>query len=85
MNKEFLGKMKPNGVFINTSRGACVNDEDLLAKLNECPDFWVGADVFNGEPSAKATDFTSAMTSHPRVYGTHHCGASTAQAEGAIG
>ena len=25
------------------------------------------------------------MAQHPRIYGTHHCGASTAQAEGAIG
>lgn len=25
------------------------------------------------------------MSKHPRVYGTHHCGASTQQAESAIG
>lgn len=77
--------MKPDGVLINTARGNCVVDEDLLAKLEECKDFWVGTDVFNGEPTTKEQDWSSPLSSHPRVYGTHHCGASTQQAETAIG
>lgn len=77
--------MKSDAVLINTARGNCVVDEDLLAKLEENKDFWVGTDVFNGEPSAKEIDWSSALSKHPRVYGTHHCGASTQQAEGAIG
>jgi len=85
VNKEFLGKMKENGVLINTSRANVVDEEALLAKLEACKDFWVGSDVFVGEPSAKVADFTHALAQHPRVYGTHHCGASTAQAESAIG
>lgn len=86
VNAEFLGKMKEDAVFINTSRGAVVDEVALLAKLEACPGFWVGTDVYNGEPTAKATnDFNHPIASHARVYGTHHCGASTQQAESAIG
>jgi D-3-phosphoglycerate dehydrogenase len=85
VNKTFLSKMKSDAVLINTARGNVVVDEDLLAKLEECKDFWVGTDVFNGEPSAKEIDWSSPLSKHPRVYGTHHCGASTQQAESAIG
>jgi len=85
INKAFLDKMKPHGVLINTSRGIVAVDEDILAKLNECSDFWYGSDVFNGEPSGKEAEWKSDLSTHPRVYGTHHCGASTKQAEAAIG
>lgn len=86
VNSAFLGKMKPDSVFINTSRGNVVDEEALLSKLESCPNFWVGTDVYNGEPTVKATDdFIHPIASHPRVYGTHHCGASTQQAESAIG
>lgn len=85
VNAAFLGKMKPDGVLINTSRANVVDEEALLAKLEANKDFWVGSDLFVGEPSAKACDFTHALAQHPRVYGTHHCGASTQQAESAIG
>ena len=78
VNAEFLGKMKADAMFINTSRGACVDEVALLAKLEACPDFWVGTDVYLGEPTVKATDdFNHPIAAHPRVYGTHHCGAST--------
>lgn len=85
VNEDFLGKMKADGVLLNTSRGSVVVDEAIMAKLESCPDFWYGTDVFNGEPSAGQADWTSPISSHPRCYGTHHCGASTAQSESAIG
>ncbi len=77
--------MKPDSVLLNTSRGSVIDDAALLAKLEECPDFWYGTDVFNGEPSTGKADWSCPLSAHPRVYGTHHCGASTAQAEAAIG
>ena len=78
VNVDFLGKMKSNSVLINTSRGELVDEDVLLAKLDSCPDFWVGTDVFNGEPEEMfSDDFEHPIASHPRVYGTHHCGAST--------
>lgn len=86
VNADFLGKMKPDAMLINTARGNVVDEEALLAKLESCPDFWVGTDVYLGEPTVKETnDFNHPIASHPRVYGTHHCGASTQQAESAIG
>lgn len=85
VNSDFLGKMKENAVLINTSRGDVIDEDALLAKLEACKGFWCGLDVFKGEPSVKAGDWTHPLAKHPRVYGTHHCGASTGQAEGAIG
>ena len=85
VNKEFLGQMKKNAVLINTSRGAVINDDDLLAHLEAEKDFWYGTDVFNGEPSGKEGEFVNSIAKHPRCYGTHHIGASTKQAENAIG
>ena len=79
VNQEFLSKMKDDAMLINTSRGDVVDEEALLAKLEACPNFWVGTDVFKGEPAVKEThDWNHPIASHPRVYGTHHCGASTA-------
>lgn len=85
VNAEFLGKMKSDAVLINTSRGNLVNEEDLHKKLEENPGFWFGTDVYVGEPSGKAADFDHKIAKHPRVYGSHHIGASTKQAEAAIG
>ncbi|MEI7906962.1 MAG: phosphoglycerate dehydrogenase, partial [Bacteroidota bacterium] len=44
----------------------------------------VGADVFSGEPEDKNSPFTNKLASLPNVYGTHHIGASTEQAQNAI-
>lgn len=85
VNAEFLGMMKADAMLLNTSRGSVIDDEALLAKLESCPDFWYGTDVFNGEPSAGQADWSNPIAQHKRCYGTHHCGASTAQAESAIG
>ncbi len=58
VNADFLGKMKADAMFINTSRGNVVDEAALLAKLESCPNFWVGTDVYNGEPTVKAGEFT---------------------------
>jgi D-3-phosphoglycerate dehydrogenase len=44
----------------------------------------VGTDVFAGEPSGGQAAFDSELGKLPGVYGTHHVGASTAQAQDAI-
>ena len=85
VNKDFLSKMKPNGVLINTARGAAVVEEDLLAHLESHENFWFGTDVLNGEPSAKECDWEHPIGMHPRTYGSHHIGASTKQSENEIG
>jgi len=68
--------MKPEAVLLNTARGACITDADLLEHLEQNPNFWYGTDVFNAEPAGKG-DFDNVFAKHPRVYGTHHIGAST--------
>jgi D-3-phosphoglycerate dehydrogenase len=86
VNKEFLSHMKPEAVLLNTSRGTVVNEDDLLAHLEGNKGFWFGTDVFNGEPAGtKEVPFTHPIAQHPRVYGSHHIGASTKQSEAAIG
>jgi D-3-phosphoglycerate dehydrogenase len=43
-----------------------------------------GLDVFQGEPTGGTGEFVSRVTGLPGVYGTHHVGASTDQAQVAI-
>lgn len=85
VNAEFLRKMKHSAVLINTARGELVIEDDLLEHLNSNDQFWYGTDVFRGEPSAKECDWEHPLGVHPRVYGSHHIGASTKQAEDEIG
>jgi D-3-phosphoglycerate dehydrogenase len=85
INKDFLAKLKKTCVLINTSRGEVANEEDLLAHLNANPNFVYATDVLRNEPTFKKGDFSSALAQHPNVYATCHIGASTAQAEFAIG
>lgn len=84
VNRAFLAEMKDGAVFINTSRGAIVDEEALLAALAE-KNFFAGLDVFEDEPPYKKGEFRSELAVHPNVYLTHHIGASTAQATDAIG
>ena len=37
-------------MLINTSPYIQVDEEALLAKLEACPNFWVGTDIYNEEP-----------------------------------
>ena len=85
VNEEFLLKMKKNAVLINTSRGSLVVEKDLIKHLEANPEFWCGLDVFVNEPADKKGNFANKLALHPRVIGTHHIGASTKQAEEAIG
>src|SRR5262249_27768541 len=43
-----------------------------------------GLDVFQNEPATPSADFTTDIVQSPGVYGTHHVGASTEQAQVAI-
>uniref|UniRef100_A0A6Q2Z8J1 Glyoxylate reductase/hydroxypyruvate reductase n=1 Tax=Esox lucius TaxID=8010 RepID=A0A6Q2Z8J1_ESOLU len=49
-NKAFFSKMKNNAVFINTSRGAVVNQEDLYQALTTGQIACAGLDVTTPEP-----------------------------------
>jgi D-3-phosphoglycerate dehydrogenase / 2-oxoglutarate reductase len=78
-----LGRMKPGAMLINTARGEVVDHAALAAAV--CgKGLRVGLDVFANEPAAATGDFTDALVALPGVYGTHHIGASTDQAQEAI-
>lgn len=49
---ELLGLMKPNATFINTSRGALVREDELIAVLRERTDLTAVLDVTWPEPPA---------------------------------
>ena len=83
ITKELIGMMKPKAIFLNTSRWEVV-DEDALYEAAQAGKIRVGADVFSGEPEDKTSPFTNKIASLPNVYGTHHIGASTEQAQNAI-
>jgi len=84
VNDEFLAAMRPGAVLINTTRGAVVDEVALLKALDQ-KKLFVGLDVFENEPAYKEGELLIDLAGHPRVYLTHHIGASTEQATAAIG
>jgi D-3-phosphoglycerate dehydrogenase len=83
VNAEFLAAMRPGAYLINTSRGSVV-DEAALGQAVADKKLRVGLDVFQNEPAGGTGEFKSAILQVPGVYGTHHVGASTDQAQVAI-
>ncbi|MDP1676157.1 MAG: 3-phosphoglycerate dehydrogenase family protein [Bacteroidota bacterium] len=83
ISKDLISMMKPNAILLNTSRWEVV-DEEALFEAAKAGKIRVGADVFSGEPEDKTSPFTNKLASLPNVYGTHHIGASTEQAQNAI-
>ncbi|MBX2991223.1 MAG: hypothetical protein KF749_08645 [Bacteroidetes bacterium] len=83
ISRSIIDQMKPGTVFLNTSRAEVV-DEAALADAVRAGTIRVGTDVFVGEPEEKKGEFKSGFASLPGVYGTHHIGASTEQAQNAV-
>jgi D-3-phosphoglycerate dehydrogenase len=78
-----IDRLKPGAYLINTARAEVV-DYAALEKAVREKNVRVGLDVYPGEPSAATADFQTPIASLPGVYGTHHIGASTDQAQEAI-
>ncbi len=80
---EFFQAMRPGSYFINTSRAEVV-DQEALARAVEEKGIRAGLDVFAKEPAGGAGEFADEIIKLNGVYGTHHIGASTEQAQEAI-
>lgn len=83
VNDKFLASMKNDAILINTSRGDLV-DETALIRAMDNTNIRAGLDVYQNEPANTQAPFESALANHPNVYGTHHIGASTMQAQTAV-
>ena len=83
VNAAVLDRLKPGAIFVNTARGEVV-DYSALADAVRRKHLRVGLDVFANEPSSSVGDIHDDLVSLPGVYGTHHIGASTEQAQEAI-
>ncbi len=83
INDEVLDVMKPGSYLINTSRAEIV-DQAALANAIRQKAIRVGLDVFAAEPTTATGEFSDPIVGLPNVYGTHHIGASTEQAQEAI-
>lgn len=83
LGASFFAAMKDGATFVNTSRGEIVDEPALVAAIQE-KGLRAGLDVFANEPSAGTGEFVTEVATLPGVYGTHHIGASTDQAQEAI-
>lgn len=83
VNGALLAQAKSGAMFVNTARGEVVDYAALEAAAKE-KGLRVGLDVFANEPSSATGTFVDTIVGLPGVYGTHHIGASTDQAQEAI-
>jgi D-3-phosphoglycerate dehydrogenase len=83
VNGGVLERLKPGAFLINTARGEVVDESAVAAAVRD-RGLRVGLDVFAQEPAGATGEFASELASLPGVYGTHHIGASTEQAQEAI-
>jgi D-3-phosphoglycerate dehydrogenase len=83
VNHDVLARLRPGAMFINTARAEIVDHTALLFATRE-KGLRVGLDVFANEPAAATGEFKDDLIALSNVYGTHHIGASTDQAQEAI-
>jgi D-3-phosphoglycerate dehydrogenase len=83
VDADFLAKLRPGAILLNTSRGDVVDEQALLEALDGGR-LRAGLDVFADEPGSSKGAWDSPLASHPAVVATHHIGASTEQAQRAI-
>jgi D-3-phosphoglycerate dehydrogenase len=83
INKEVFDALQPGSYFINTARGEVVDQQALIEAMRN-RDIRAGLDVYASEPTSATGEFSDPIASEQNLYGTHHIGASTDQAQEAI-
>jgi D-3-phosphoglycerate dehydrogenase len=83
VNGARLALMKPGAILINTARGEIVDQTALRTALQQGK-LRAGLDVFDPEPAEGTGPFADPILDLPNLYGSHHIGASTEQAQEAI-
>ncbi len=84
LSAEVLDRLRPGSYVINTAR-ADVLDYVALARAVREKNIRVGLDVFPDEPAVGEAEYRAEiLNAGGIVYGTHHIGASTEQAQQAI-
>ena len=78
-----FARLKPGAFVVNTARAEVMDYEALEAAARE-KQLRVGLDVFRDEPPGGTGEYRDPLLELPDVYGTHHIGASTEQAQEAI-
>ncbi|KAJ4457986.1 phosphoglycerate dehydrogenase [Paratrimastix pyriformis] len=84
VGEAFFAAMRPGSYLINTSRSSVV-DEAALINAVHTKGIWAGVDVMDNEPQVKKGPFQHPFAAEEHIMVTHHIGASTRQAEEAIG
>jgi D-3-phosphoglycerate dehydrogenase len=84
LDARFFEAMPPGAFFVNTSRAEVVDAEALRGALREGR-IRAGLDVYDNEPTGGEGVFENELKTFDNLYGTHHVGASTDQAEQATG
>ncbi|HEX6732948.1 MAG TPA: 3-phosphoglycerate dehydrogenase family protein [Pyrinomonadaceae bacterium] len=80
---DLLNAMREGSYFINTSRGEVV-DQQALIDVMKSRGIRAGLDVYALEPTSSTGEFQDPVFKESNLYGTHHIGASTDQAQEAI-
>jgi len=83
INSEFFDAMRERTYFINTARGEVVDQQALINAIRN-RGIRAGLDVFALEPTSGTGEFQDEIGKEAGLYGTHHIGASTDQAQEAI-
>jgi len=83
LGAEFFSAMREGAYFMNTARGEVV-DQAALIEAMKSRGIRAGLDVYAAEPTSATAEFTDEIAKEPNLYGTHHIGASTDQAQEAI-
>jgi D-3-phosphoglycerate dehydrogenase len=83
IDARFFAAMREGAYFVNTARGEVVNQAALVDAM-KTKSLRVGLDVFAAEPTSATAEFNDPIRAEASLYGTHHIGASTDQAQEAI-